>query len=223
MRPVKRTTLSEQVVAQIKQYIVQHNLKPGDRLPTEQELADLLGVSRISVREATKSLSFLGIVQAAPRRGLTLGEVDMDRVTKYLGFHFALSGYSKLHLLQARMVIEIGSLPFAMERMDEDPGVHRRLMELIEKLDQAKTPDEFIEGDIVFHRALVEGSGIEPLVAFTDLLHVFFREFRESVVPEGLRSGNQSHRRIVEALRNHRPETAQKELRLHLGHYRKQL
>jgi len=223
MAQVKRIKLGEQVVAQIKEYILRNKLKSGDRLPTEQEFADMLGVSRVSIREATKSLGFLGIVRAAPRRGLTLGEVDMDRVTSYLGFHFALSGYSKLQLLRARMVIEAGSLPFAMERMDEDPGVYRRLIELIGKLEEAKTPDEYIEGDIAFHRALVEGSGVDPLVAFTDLLHAFFRNFRESVRPPTLKSGNRAHRRIVDGLREHRLADSQQELARHLGFYNRHL
>src|SRR6188472_3324676 len=112
MALARRQNLSEQVAARIKQLILENSLKPGDRLPTEQEMADRFGVSRVSVREATKALSFLGIIQAAPRRGLTVGHVDMRRVTEYLGFHLALTDYPKPQLLQTRLVIETGVLPF---------------------------------------------------------------------------------------------------------------
>ena len=88
---VKRKKLSDQVVDRIKSFIVDNGLKPGDRLPTEHAFADRFGVSRISVREATKALEFLGILDAAPRRGLSVGHVDMGRVTQYLGFHFAIN------------------------------------------------------------------------------------------------------------------------------------
>ncbi len=159
MPRVKRVKLGEQVLARIKDYILRNNLKAGDRLPTEHELAEMFGVSRISIREATKSLGFLGILRAAPRRGLTVGAVDMDRVTEYLGFHFAISGYSKAQLLRARMVIEIGSLPFAMEGMDRDPDLATRLLDLVQRLEGVKAPDVYIEGDIAFHRALVEFGG----------------------------------------------------------------
>ncbi len=220
MPTVKRQTLSEQVVARIRQYIVDQDLRPGDRLPTEQEMADRFGVSRISVREATKALSFLGIIQAAPKRGLTVSEVDMDRVTEFLGFHFALNNYPRGKLLQARMVIEMGALPFIMQSLQEDPRLRERLDELMDRIDEATGPDDFIEGDIVFHRALVASSGIEPLVAFADLLHVFFREFRQSVVQAEWRLGNQSHRRLVDDLAAGHLDAARTELGKHLEHYK---
>ena len=220
MTTVKRQTLSEQVVARIKQHIVNQGLGPGDRLPTEQEMADRFGVSRISVREATKALSFLGIIRAAPKRGLTVGEVDMDRVTEFLGFHFALNNYPRGKLLQARMVIELGALPFISQSLQEDAGLRERLAELIDRIDEATGPDDFIEGDIAFHRALVASSGIEPLVAFADLLHVFFREFRQSVVKAEWRLGNESHRRLAHALAAGHLDAAQTELRNHLEHYK---
>src|SRR5258707_15608240 len=111
MDQVKRQNLSEIIANRIKHYIVDNALRPGDRLPTEQEMAERFGVSRVSAREATKALSFLGIIRAAPRRGLTVGEIDMRRVTEYLGFHLALANYPNAELLQARIVIETGSLP----------------------------------------------------------------------------------------------------------------
>jgi DNA-binding FadR family transcriptional regulator len=88
---IERRNLSEVVADRIRQYIMDNRLKPGDRLPTEQELSDRFGVSRVSTREATKALGFLGIIDAAPRRGLVVGRVDMKRVTNYLSFHLAIS------------------------------------------------------------------------------------------------------------------------------------
>ena len=78
---IVRVTTSTLVAEKIKDLIIEQELRPGDRLPTEQELADRFGVSRISVREATKALGFLGIIDSAPRRGLTVGSLDMSRVS----------------------------------------------------------------------------------------------------------------------------------------------
>ena len=64
------------------------------------------GVSRSVVREATKALDFLGIINVTPRRGMILDEFDFDRVSEYFGFHFALCDYPSEKLLEARMVIE---------------------------------------------------------------------------------------------------------------------
>ena len=87
---IERSKLRDVVLSRLRKYIVDESLRPGDRLPTETELAARFGVSRLSLREATKSLEMLGIVQAKPGRGLTVGHVNMDRVTEYLGFHPAL-------------------------------------------------------------------------------------------------------------------------------------
>jgi GntR family transcriptional repressor for pyruvate dehydrogenase complex len=170
------------VISRIKDYLIEHALSEGDRLPTEQQMTEMFGVSRISVREATKALSFLGIIRSAPRRGLTVGRVDMGRVTEYLGFHFALNNYPRRQLLVARAVIETGALPEAMEHIASDPALYETLSALNEQLKAARSPDDFIGGDLQFHRALLEASGIEPLVAFNSLLEIFFRRFRDRLI-----------------------------------------
>jgi DNA-binding FadR family transcriptional regulator len=222
--PVSRTNLSEQVAAKIKAYIIDHALGEGDRLPTEQQMTEMFGVSRISVREATKALSFLGIIRSAPRRGLTVGRVDMGRVTEYLGFHFALNNYPRGQLLAARTVIETGALAESMERIAGDPALYETLLAVSERLREARDVETFIDGDLAFHRALLEASGIEPLVAFNGLLEVFFRRFRDRVIAArpGWGKGIESHRQILDALRARDAEKARALLQAHLAHYRGQ-
>lgn len=219
---VKPKKLSELVVARIKRFIIEHSLGEGDRLPTEHDMAEMFGVSRISIREATKALSFLGIIRSAPRRGLTVGRVDMERVTEYLGFHFALAGYPRRQLLQTRIIIETGALEEAMERVASDAEACRRLLALNAQLVGIRDADEFIRRDLAFHRALLELSGIGPLLAFSDLLEVFFVRFREQVVKvrKQWSHGIASHGQIVDALRNRDIETARRLLRQHLDHYK---
>jgi GntR family transcriptional repressor for pyruvate dehydrogenase complex len=217
---VKKKTLSEQVVAQIKTYIIEHDLKPEDRLPTEQEFSELLGVSRTSIREATKALSFLGIIRSSPKVGLTVGKVDMERVSEYLGFHFALNNYSGERLLKARMVIEIGSLADVMERMKEDPKLYDRLKMINDEHEQAQNHDQFIRCDVAFHRALVEASDIEPLVTFSDLLQVFFHRFRKGLKKEYWKQGNANHGELILSLRDGNLPKAEAILRKHLVYHR---
>ena len=93
MTAVARKILSEQIVEKIKDYILEHGLGPGDRLPTEQEFAELFGVSRTCVREATKALSFLGIIHSVSKQGVTVAHLDIKRAMEYMSFHFALNDY----------------------------------------------------------------------------------------------------------------------------------
>ena len=75
MMPLKhRPPLYEVLQQKIKNYIIQNSLKPGDRLPSETELAQQLGVSRNSVREAVKALEMLDIVETRSGAGLFVGD-----------------------------------------------------------------------------------------------------------------------------------------------------
>ena len=87
-------------------FITRQGLKPGDGLPTEHELAAGLASSRLSLREATKALEFLGIVEAKPGRGLSVGETNLERMTGYLEFHPTLREAPPQELIGTRVVIE---------------------------------------------------------------------------------------------------------------------
>ena len=153
-KPIRHTKLNEMVASRIKDYIIEHSLGEGDRLPTEQQMTEMFGVSRVSIREATRALSFLGIIHSAPRRGLTIGHVDMDRVTEFLGFHFAMNDYPIKQLVKTR-VRDRG------RRACRGDGAHlrqsgglpesRRVKREIAR--NSKDADAFVSADLAFHRA----------------------------------------------------------------------
>jgi len=184
-------------------------------------LADLFGVSRVSTREATKALGFLGIIDAAPRRGLTVGQVDMKRLTNYLSFHLAISDFPTTQLLDARMVIENGVLPHVMRQMANDPTLHARLTEQAARVSRARELDERIAADAAFHRSLLDASGITPLLAFHDLLTIFFDRFRRSLARGDWEAGMKQHQQILDALRDGDLKQACDVLANHLEHHRK--
>jgi len=216
LRTIKRPKLRDVVTDHLKRYIQDERLKPGDRLPTETELADRLGVSRLSLREATKALEFLGIVEAKPGRGLTVGRMDMDRVTACLGFHPALQDANPQVLIDTRIVIETGILPSLAQRMGKDASIHTRLSAINAELKQAKTLQRWTELDLAFHRCLLESSGLAPLMAFSDVLAAFFRRFRESVKKAEWSGGVACHQQIIDELRAGRVEKAGQCLRSHI-------
>ena len=213
---LERRNLSEQVAERIKEYILEHGLQSGDRLPTEHELAELFGVSRVSIREATKALAFIGILDSAPRRGLSVGSVNMKRVSEFLGFHLAINDYPHEQLIESRVVIEAGGLPHAAERMAADTAIYERLCDLNSQLRGAQEIGDFIELDIAFHRELLDASGLKPLVAFNGLLDLFFRRFRESVKEAEWEEGIDSHQRLIDFLRDGKVERAGAELTEHI-------
>ena len=217
---IERSKLRDVVLSRLRKYIVDESLQPGDRLPTETELAARFGVSRLSLREATKSLELLGIVHAKPGRGLTVGHVNMDRVTEYLGFHPALQNVAPDVLIDTRLVIETGVLPHVAQRMSRDPAIYDRLDGINHDLRQARTVQRWVELDMAFHRELISASGLLPLRAFSDVLDVFFQRFRESIKKAEWARGIDSHRCIIDALRLGRVEDSEQLLRVHIESHR---
>ncbi len=223
MPTVRRRKVRDQAADLIKQYIIVQNLVPGDRLPTETQLAETLGISRLSVREATKSLEFLGIVQSKTGVGLTVGRIDMGRVTEHLGFHAGLLDVDPQQLIDSRVILETGVLPHVARRMAIDKSIEQRLRALLDRFRSTRDLKTWIELDIQFHRSLLEASGLQPLVAFGDLLHIFFRRFRESVKKGGWKVGIDSHQRLVDLLAADDVEAATAELRQHIESHRERI
>ena len=219
---VQRKNVSDLIADKIKDYILDNGLRQGDRLPTEHELAERFGVSRISVREATKALGFLGIIDAAPRRGLTIGAVNMERLSQYLGFHFAVADYPFDQILDARIAIEVGAVPRGMKGIEADRSVLKQLTSLVEKLSanaqtaEPQTPEEWIELDLEFHRVLLSASRLEPLLAFHDLLLIFFKRIRPDLSQHlRQRSAAEPHQ-ILELISQQDVAGVQETLRAHI-------
>lgn len=238
----QRKKTSEILVDEIKQYITVQRLKPGDALPTESELARQFGVSRIGVREATKTLGFLGILDAKPGRGLTVGEMDVGRLKESIGFHPAFRDASSDELIDSRVILETGVMPQVARRMAEDPEVYRRLDAINAQLRRSRDASEFVELDVAFHQMLMESSGLMALAVFHDLLRVFFDRFRDAVEREGglgagakrsffahfrkvvkekgFQPGVRSHQRVLDALRDGKPAAAARILEEHIESHR---
>jgi len=102
---IKKKSTLEVIVQQIKDQIKKGILKPGERLPSEREMASLLGVSRASVREAIKALSFSGYLEVIQGKGTYI----LETATKYdeiINFFSEFSNYSLDYLMEARVMFE---------------------------------------------------------------------------------------------------------------------
>ena len=214
---------SEMVAARLRDYIVHKKLRPGDRLPTEGELAELFGVSRISVREATKALGFLGIIEAAPRRGLSVGQFSMEQVSKYLSFQLAVMNLSVEDLVATRIIIETGVLDHTARRMAEDVEIYDQLNRLNERLRQVATLEDWIENDRQFHYQLVAASGLQAVMAFNDLLQIFFLQLQDDFPRWEWAGGIRAHQSIIDSLRDNDVSTADRLLRAHIDSHRLRL
>jgi DNA-binding FadR family transcriptional regulator len=151
----KPQLLHEAVQEELKRYIAENSLRPGDSLPSESELARQLGVGRNSVREAVKSLEALGILEVRVGSGLFVKELSLDPVLNYLGYVTLLDLKRMADVRDIRMYLEYGLVDRVIERStDEQLGRIRRILD--EWLIASKTGRYAPEFDRAFHDACWE-------------------------------------------------------------------
>jgi GntR family transcriptional regulator, transcriptional repressor for pyruvate dehydrogenase complex len=143
-------------ITQIEALIRRGELRPGDRMPPERELAELLGVSRPTVREALRALSILGIVRSRHGSGNYLGTMDEQALQEPLRWLLTLSlpAQDVDAVLQFRMVLESGLARLAAERISED--ALDRLRDLLGELEAATSDEEVLRADMKMHAVIAE-------------------------------------------------------------------
>lgn len=183
----------------LRDYIREHDLVPGARLPSEAVLAAELGVSRPSLREATRSLQTLGVIEAQHGNGLFVSEFSFKPIIEQLPYGLAGSGTAIAEVLTAREAMEAGLMP-AVARA----GVSEQLQRCAEIAhEMTERGDESPELDEEFHRTLYSGLD-NPLV--DNLIDLFWRLFGELTrqatdrMPGPGPHRGEVHARIIEAL-----------------------
>lgn len=161
------------VLTVIERRIVEGSLRPGDRLPGERDLAEMLGVSRNSVREALRVLESMGIVVRGPGRGPGSGCIISgspgQALSSLLRLHLALSHFSLADLVAVRVQLEAEAVRESARR---DFTVHERgIQTLVEAMDDPSlSPSGFYQLDTQFHIALSRASGNPLLIALMQAL-----------------------------------------------------
>lgn len=156
--PVQRETLSEQVSRRLMEWMADEGLQPGDRLPTEFQLADSFGVSRPVIREALRALAALSIVEISTGKPARVKPFSPDLVSVFLHWGMTLRAISNVELHEFRRGIESQSAALAAARLT--PEIAAGLRDIVARMRaQPDDFDAFGELDLRLHFAVVEASG----------------------------------------------------------------
>jgi DNA-binding FadR family transcriptional regulator len=194
-----RSPIYLEAQARLRDFITEAELGPGDRLPPEAALAERLGVSRLSLREATRSLQTLGVIEARHGNGLFVSAFSFRPLIEQLPYGLAAAGTGMEEILTAREAMEVGLMP-AVARLNPEVELAEcaRLADRMTALEEEGRP--ITEVDKEFHLLLYRALG-NPLV--DNLIEVFWELFTRleptiTVSPEGRRG--LVHLRIIRAL-----------------------
>lgn len=211
IEPIRRETVMDTVALRIKSLLQSGQLKSGDRLPPEPELAKMLRVSRSSLREALKGLMFLGLLKARPGDG-TYIHSSLDRVlNQHFQWMILLREVEHLEVYELRRIIEPEAASLAAKRATAT-DLDRIAKAVAAMRTDLHDPDLFHEHDIEFHEAFMCASGNVALQTTMRMLYHATTEARRRVLPfiDNMDTHWKRHDRVYRAIRDRNPEQASK-------------
>jgi GntR family transcriptional regulator, transcriptional repressor for pyruvate dehydrogenase complex len=217
MEPIDRTGITELVVQRIKDLLGRGELKAGSRLPPERELADMLHISRPSLRTALKALSVMGVIHAKPGAGTYIAKSLPEVFTEPMHFMTLINNTSIDEIFEARLIIEAGLAELAAERATEAD-----IAALNEELEAMRAtignPEEFLKHDIRFHQVMACAADNKLMSGVMDTLaQLLFHIRRQNVAQANdLEEAIEWHDKLIAALQNHDSKLAKDTLSGHL-------
>lgn len=214
-----RDRLSSRVAAAIKQEIVRGRLKPGDRLPTEHELSEQLGVSRNAVREGLAELRQEGLVNSRQGVGAFVADPKASATLKLApGTLNGAEDYRSL--FELRRILETGAAELAAKsRTAEDICLIEEAFEGMRR--SGIWSEDGVDHDIAFHRAVASATGNGFLLLFVafvgDLLKASIRSARSRVPEPELQDRTiAEHAALLDALKSGDGDAARAAMLTHL-------
>jgi len=213
---IPRTKVYEEVAQQIQHKIL-HELKAGDLLPPEIELARTFGVSRGSVRDAIRGLELIGLLDRRQGRGTVVRKLSTDLLSDPLAAALVQQRNKVNELLDVRKIIEPAlarraAIHATADEIAELEQILRRQEEKVRRRELA------IEEDCEFHYNIAMAADNNVILKVLDILMDLLRETRKKSLqtegrPEKSLAG---HRRIFTALKRRNGRAAEAAMRQHL-------
>jgi len=216
LNPINRISVVDEVIDRLVDLIVNENLKPGDRLPTERELMARLTVGRSSLREAIKNLNAVGALEVKRGSGIFVGNGDTAILAKPFAWYMLLNNSSVDQVIEARSVIEVALAGWAAERRLEEDLFS--LNALLDKLENYKNDKEaYIEYDIKFHLAIAKAAHNKILLQVLNIFQHLLRMWMEITYQEahGAEISMTLHRKLFEAIRDRDSKAAREIMQDH--------
>src|SRR5580704_19400368 len=211
LEPIRRETVMDMVARRIEQLVRSGDLKPGDRLPPEPDFAQMLRVSRGSLREALKGLMYLGLIKSRAGDG-TYIQSSLSRVlNQHFQWMILLEEVKHLEIYELRKIIEPKAAALAARRATR--ADIERLEAALDGLAEGRgNPELFHASDIQFHDAFAQASGNVAIQTTMRMLYHATSEARKVVMAfiENWDKHWQRHERVFSSIRDHKPALARK-------------
>jgi DNA-binding FadR family transcriptional regulator len=211
--------LTDEAILRIKEMIVSGQLKPGERLPREADLAETRGLSRNSLREAVRALALINILDVRQGDGTYVTSLDpnllLDALTFVVDFH---RDDSVLEFLRVRRILEPAAAAMAAQRVTQDE-IHA-MQRIIDASLGGGTPEEVLAFDIDFHRHIGTASGNSVLASLIEGLSAptnRARVWRGRTQADAKERTAREHQVVLDALAAGQPDVAHAAMVTHVA------
>jgi GntR family transcriptional regulator, transcriptional repressor for pyruvate dehydrogenase complex len=218
-KKIKNQRIFEQVLEQIRQQIVSGTIRPGDRLPPERALAELVGVHRHSIREALKILEYMGIIESKPGAGTILCNIGKDILTERVSKISRFSPRSFLiELIELREALEPHMAALAAERANVE-DLEAMKVAIADLEDEILQEKPLSSADERLHLSIARATHNDTFLRITEPVMSMLAEFRER--SRGILGRRKAlfreHKRIYEAILAGDPQKARAAMKRHLS------
>ena len=228
---MKRRSLIDTIVEEIKSKILSGEYKCGDMLGSQDELARAMGVSRASLREALKRLEMMGLVESKQGLGTFLKQIEPSDFMNPLSSFIVIDKSSAFDLLEARRHIEGSLAAMASSRASKDDiKTLEEILNSMRELSAANAIEEFVEQDVQFHYAIARASNNNIMIKIAEILRDLLTQLISKVFhndPDNLAITLDHtidfHQRIFEAIKNRDADSARRLMEEHIKDVKKKV
>jgi GntR family transcriptional repressor for pyruvate dehydrogenase complex len=213
-----RETVCEAVIEQIKSGVRSNRYTPGSRLPSERALAEQLGISRPTIREALRTLTVLGVVEARQGSGTQLSPSSANVLKSSFEFLMLLDQPTVYALYEARELIEVHLAGRAAEyRTANDLAVLEAILEEMRR--EISDPAAMTDPNVRFHQAIAAAAQNVVMERVMDCLHDGIRTCIEATRPAtpDTAGSYERHVTIYDAIRRQNPADARRAMTIHMA------
>lgn len=201
--------------------IASGQLKDGQKLPNQNELASALGVSRTSLREALNVLTLTGLLEQKPGVGTVIKSKNASLLADHISFPLISDEKATIELIEARGVIEVGAAKLAaLNATQDDIEEMRRIIKSMEQNIKAKKMDDYIADDVAFHYLIAKSSQNRFILHLHATIRGAMEQYMNEafkVLPWMLERSFDYHQRIYEAIEKRDVHLAEQIMSQHIN------
>lgn len=217
----ERKSLKQTVIQEIKNHIIDNQLRNGDKLPTERRFTQMFGVSRSVVRESLSYLENTGVIYIRQGQGAFLSQSNMENLLNNFFFLWQINGGDHEEILSLRLIFETSAIDEVVR--NDDAGKIELLQKKVMENKLSVTEETFREADQQFHELLLNATGNDLFIQMTSVITNYFFQIAPNIdlSEEEIKMMMEEHENIVSALIEREADKAKELLADHINNIRR--